>query len=465
MKPSLLVIEDDITLNQMLVRALERAGYEVASAGSWSEGKAMLDAHAAEVVLLDLNLPDSQGFGPLMELAQQRPTVMLTAYGSINQAVEAMRLGAVDYLVKPVNLDELELVIQRALDHARLRSSTVLNHVSASVQSDSPMVGQSSVMQRMRGLIATVGDSDVTALVTGESGVGKELVAQAIHAASSRRDQRFVAVDCCTLQESLFESELFGFERGAFTGADRRKPGLIEAAAGGSLFLDEIGDIGPAIQAKLLRVLETGRFRRLGAVADQRSDARIIAATNRNLLDLVQKGQFRADLYYRLNAFAIEVPPLRERPQDIGLLVEHFASTRARRNGSRVAISAAALAKLAAYDWPGNVRELRNVVDRAILLAGSAGEVLPEHLPELRCAAPAPAVAAAHLLHTEPTLDALERQYLQSLLLKYQGNRRKVAQAMGVSERTAYRMLDRHGLRDGLAQGSERPEVDADASD
>jgi DNA-binding NtrC family response regulator len=320
-------------------------------------------------------------------------------------------------------------------------------------------------MRQLRHVIAEVAASDVTVLIQGESGCGKELVAQAIHAASPRQAESFVAVDCCTLQEALFESELFGHERGAFTGADRRKAGLIEAAARGTLFLDEIGEAGAAIQAKLLRVLETGRFRHVGATADLRTDARIVAATNRDLRQRASAGQFRDDLYYRLSAFVIDVPPLRERPGDIALLAAHFAARRRQAMGlPPIPFSPAALQRLASYGWPGNVRELRNVIERALIVLGQGREVdvahigplqpgpaaAPPNIPPATSAEPAsePASTGESLvLHGEPTLENIEREYLARLLKKYAGNRRRVAEAMGVSERTAYRMMDRYGYR------------------
>ncbi|HOM12679.1 MAG TPA: sigma-54 dependent transcriptional regulator [Rubrivivax sp.] len=451
MKPSVLVVEDDAILNQMLVMALRKAGFEPASARTWADARRQLQEQAPDLVLLDVNLPDAEGFGPLSEIAGTRPTVMLTAYGSVDQAVQAMRLGAADYLVKPVNLDELELVLRRALDAGRLRAGHALEQAASAVRRTPDLLGDSAALQRLRGMIDAVAGAPVTVLVHGESGTGKELVAHALHQAGPKRDERFVAVDCCTLQETLFESELFGHERGAFTGADRRKPGLIEAAAGGTLFLDEIGDIGPALQAKLLRVLETGRFRRVGATADLRSDARIVAATNRDLRQMVQQGSFRADLYYRLSAFVIEVPPLRERRDDIALLVRHFAQRAARAAGAGVEpmhFSDAAMAQLCAYDWPGNVRELRNVVERALLLAPRGAAIEPWHLPSFAPVGGAAGVdAMSPLLQGEPTLDEVERRYMALLLQRHDGNRRRVAEVLGISERTAYRMLDRFGLR------------------
>ena len=453
MRASIFVVEDDSVLNRLLVKELGKAGYEVDGALSWQDARQRIAALTPDLILLDVNLPDAEGFAPLCELVGLRPVVMLTAYGNVNQAVEAMRLGAADYLVKPVNLDELEIVIRAALERSQWRAPKALRQID----SGSAMVGNSPTMQQLRHLVAEVGNSDVTVLIMGESGSGKELVAQAIHAASPRRSGSFVTVDCCTLQESLFESELFGHERGAFTGADRKKAGLIEAAAGGTLFLDEIGETSAAIQAKLLRVLETGRFRRVGANSDLSADVRIVAATNRDLRQRASEGHFRDDLYYRLSTFIIDVPPLRVRRSDIAPLVTHFLAQR-RHGLEPVTFSAAAIDRLMDYDWPGNVRELRNVIERALILLGNDREIDVRHLGQLQIGIPAASHAGAGesspreedeglMLRGEPTLESIEREYLASLLKKYDGNRRRVAEALGVSERTAYRMMDRYGYR------------------
>lgn len=455
-RASILVVEDDPVLSRLLIKELSKAGYEVDGADSWRLARERLTAFAPNLVLLDVNLPDAEGFGPLAEIARSRPVVMLTAYGNVNQAVEAMRLGAADYLVKPVNLDELEMVIRSALDRSQWHAQQTLRQADAG----RAMIGNSDPMQQLRQLIHEVAQSDVTALIQGESGAGKELVAQAIHAASPRAHESFVAVDCCTLQDSLFESELFGHERGAFTGADRRKTGLIEAAARGTLFLDEIGEASPAIQAKLLRVIETGRFRRVGAISDLRSDVRIVAATNRNLQDRALAGHFRDDLYYRLSTFVIEVPPLRSRKSDIPMLAAHFAIRRRQALGlPPVRFSTSALDQLATYEWPGNVRELRNVMERALIMLGNGDTVLGQHLglpmtkqlpkapPPDTDIPPALPVHDGLVLTGEPTLEHIEREYLASLLKKYDGNRKRIAEAMGISERTAYRMMDRFGYK------------------
>jgi len=310
------------------------------------------------------------------------------------------------------------------------------------------MLGESAPMIELRRLIAAVAQTDVTVLIQGESGDGQELVAHAIHHASPRRDGAFVVVDCCSLQETLFESELFGHEKGAFTGADRRKPGLIEAADGGTLFLDEIGDIGPAIQAKLLRVLETGRFRRVGATSDLRANTRIVTATNRDLAGMVRSGTFRADLYYRLDAFVLTVPPLRQRRDDIVPLAELFVTKVS--NGKPKNLRPDAVRCLVEYDWPGNVRELRNVIERAWIVAGDAAEIEAAHLLGLSAHSHADSLESAVVrFESEPTLEDIERQYTTWLLEKCGGNRREVAEKLGVSQRTCYRMLERYRIGRG----------------
>ncbi|MDY6991691.1 MAG: sigma-54 dependent transcriptional regulator, partial [Pseudomonadota bacterium] len=323
MHPSILVVEDDTVLNQMLVKTLQNTGYHVDSVHCLADARRYLNTHEPTLILLDGRLPDGSGMELLDSHTHLPAVVLLTAYGSIREAVNAIKAGAAEYLVKPIDLNELEVTIQRVIETITLRQDCQL-YKSQIQNQQSKMVGSSEALAKVYELIGAVAPTDMSVLIQGESGVGKELVAAEIHKHSVRCERNYVPLDCCSLQEKLFESELFGHEKGSFTGADRQKKGLIEGADGGTLFLDEIGEIEPPIQAKLLRVLETGRFRRLGGTKDLSSDVRIVAATNCDLEKMSQEGNFRLDLYYRLSGFVITIPSLRDRREDIPELVHHF---------------------------------------------------------------------------------------------------------------------------------------------
>jgi DNA-binding NtrC family response regulator len=440
----ILVVEDDRLLNRLLLGEIKRMGYRAEGAANWSEARVHLARLEPSLIITDVRLPDANTMDVLPTLAGEHPVIVLTAYGTVQEAVAAMKAGAMEYLTKPINPDELELKIERALSTSTLRRDH--QFCKARLRHDATlMVGSSPAMAKVQQLIDAVAATDATVLVLGESGVGKELVARAIHDRSPRAARNFVAVDCCTLQEKLFESELFGHEKGAFTGADRQKPGLIEAAAGGTLFLDEIGEIDPTIQAKLLRVLETGQYRRLGGIKDLQANVRIVAATNRDLMQMSQEGRFRQDLYYRLSAFTLHIPPLRERLSDLPQLVEHILAHHefARRYDKRV--SPAALRLLASYDYPGNVRELRNMIERAVILSGASDEIRPEHFA-IDGKVGRPTEIEFSFDH-EPSLNEIEKRYLEMLLAKHQGHRGQIASALGISERNVYRLLEKHGLK------------------
>jgi two-component system NtrC family response regulator len=442
-KQHLLVIEDDHTLNQLLRHELKRLGYSVAGAESRAEAEAHLNRQGWDLILTDARLPDAHVMDFLPMVAGEYPVIVLTAFGSVQEAVSAMKAGAFAYLTKPINLDELELEVKRALGQDAMRRDHQFCKEKLRQRGD--MAGGSSALREVNRLIDAVAASDATVLIQGESGVGKELVARAIHDRGPRSARNFVAVDCCTLQEKLFESELFGHEKGAFTGADRQKPGLIEAAEGGTLFLDEIGEVEPALQAKLLRVLETGQYRRVGSVKDLRSHARVVAATNRDLAKVSKEGGFRPDLYYRLSAFTLRIPPLRERREDIPDLVRHFLATRGFNRNVELRIAPAAMDRLLAYHYPGNIRELRNIIERAVILAADSGVIGPEHLA---FEADNPNLPGFSLqFPAEPSLEEIERHYLEILTRKYSGHRGRIAQALGVSERNVYRLLERYGLK------------------
>ena len=451
MIPLILVIDDDITLNRLMVGQLNRMGYAATGVHSWAEGQVYLQQHDPHLVLLDCQLPDVSGKQILPQLAPDYPVIVITAHGSVKEAVSAMRTGAAEYLLKPINMDELELVIRKTLDTHSMKKEFL--YLKEQVQKrKSFMVGKSPALKDVEKMITAVAPSMMTVLIQGESGVGKELVAREIHERSQVAQHGYVALDCCTMQENLFESELFGHEKGAFTGADRQKKGLIESAEGGTLFLDEIGEISPAIQAKLLRVLETGRFRRVGGTRDLTANVRIVAATNRDLLEMAHDGTFRADLFYRLNAFTIYVPPLCQRKDDIPALVDHFINNHDFSRRVNKHLSEAALNKLLAYRWPGNIRELKNMVERAIILSGDAARILPEHIT----LSDEPSSSGSTTNHSGnrktisfsfeqmPTLEDLEKHYLIMLLDRFNGHRGKVARALGISERKVYRLLKKH---------------------
>jgi DNA-binding NtrC family response regulator len=445
-KQNVLVVEDDKLLNRLICEQLAKMGYATQSARDWSGATGFLKQKSFSLVITDVQLPDANGVELLPRLTKDQPVIVLTAYGSVKDAVNAMKNGAAEYLLKPVHPDELELMVHRVLDSAAQRRDLQFCRRTLKKQTASGMVGLSHGLSEVLGLVEAVAPSDMTVLIQGESGVGKELVAQAIHVNSGRSKRNFVAVDCCTLQEQLFESELFGHERGAFTGATSQKKGLIESAEGGTLFLDEIGEIEPGIQAKLLRVLETGHFRRVGSNVDRVANVRIVAATNRDLKAMSKEGSFRSDLFYRLNAFVVDVPPLRERCDDIPALVDHFVSNHdfSRRIDKKV--NAEAMRSLVAYDWPGNIRELKNVIERAIILSRDSAEIGREHLGH--CGAQNTRGPMVNLTFDhEPTLEEIQKNYLGMVMQRHLGHRSLVARTLGISERNVYRLIEKYGLR------------------
>jgi DNA-binding NtrC family response regulator len=438
----ILVIEDDQTLNVLIVRQLREFGHTAVGVGSWREVEQALVEEDPSLVILDVRLPDVDGLRMIPRLTEQCAVIVLTAFGSITQAVQAIKSGASEYLTKPVKAEELELVVNRVLENVSLHRSYQFVKTRLGLNGAMGMIGEDAGIEAVRRLIDVVGPVDTTVLIQGESGVGKELVAEAIHQSSPRSASDFVPVDCCALQENLFESELFGHERGAFTGADRRKQGLIEVAEGGTLFLDEIGEISPAIQAKLLRVIETGRFRRLGGTKDLSSDVRFVAATNRDLKAMSDEGEFRSDLYYRLTGFVITVPPLRERIDDVIDLTQHFIDTRTFSRNISKRFSPRALKMLQSYHWPGNVRELKNLVERALLISGSQQVMRRDHLGLPEGKYDHPSKVELKFDH-EPSLDELRDAYLAELLEKYRGHRAQIASILGISERNIYRLINR----------------------
>ncbi len=447
---SLLLVDDDAAFRQVLAGELRRLQFDVAAAGSGDEAVRTAVELEPQIVLLDLQLPDRNGLEVLKAIRSACPAtevIMLTGHGSIDTAIESIRLGAFDYVVKPCPLNELEIRIQRALERQALRTrTTLLERGLTPPDLGGSFVGSSPAFTELLRLIDRVAPTTSTVLIHGETGSGKEIVAKLLHSRSPRRARPFVTVECAALQESLLQSELFGHERGAFTGADRAKPGLFEVADGGTIFLDEIGEVSLATQVKLLRVLDTSTFRHVGGTAEIRVDVRVIAATNRDLAGMVRQGLFREDLFYRLATITVSVPPLRERIGDVDLLAGHFASQLNDRFGIRKRIGAEALALLRRHDWPGNVRELAHVVEAAMIVCDGP-EVLPAHLPPslgLRSAAPAAPTAASD--GRMPTLDELERAHVRAALSATAGHRGNAAKLLGISERNLYRKLREYGL-------------------
>ncbi|HEX7078527.1 MAG TPA: sigma-54 dependent transcriptional regulator [Candidatus Eisenbacteria bacterium] len=437
-----LVVDDEDSFRQIVTEELTHAGYTMDAASSLEEARRLLAQRSFHVVFLDLRLPDGTGLDLLEDIRASlsaTQVVILTAHGTVQEAIRAMKQGAFDFLTKPCKLEEIEAVLERALQTQSLeRGNLALQRDVDRLKPSDRIVGDTAAIQDVLSLIGRVASTDSTVLIRGESGVGKELVARAVHRMSLRAKQPFVVVDCASLHENLLQSELFGHEKGAYTGAIRLKHGLFEVADRGTIFLDEIGEVTPALQVKLLRVLETGIFRRVGGTADVKVDVRVIAATNRDLESMLSSGAFREDLYYRLNVFSIPIPPLRDRREDVPLLVDHFvrgSGIVAKRNAK---VSADAMRVLARYHWPGNVREIQNVIERALILC-DAGIVLPEHLPigvRVPTSRETPAAGSSR-----PTLAEAERRYIRQILDECQGHRQKAAHVLGISERNLYRKL------------------------
>ncbi len=436
----ILVVDDDPASRDLLRRVLAGVGHDVALAASGREALEELARHPADLVVSDIRMPDLDGvqlLEKLRELAPEVPVILVTAFGDVEGAVEAIRRGAFDYLPKPYDVDGIRLQVQRALAQSALAAENreLRRQVREKYRLEG-IVGRSEPMLQVFKTAARVALSDATVLIEGESGTGKEQVARAIHAASKRSAGPFVAVDCGAIAEGVLESELFGHARGAFTGAQQSRRGLFEEASHGTLFLDEMGDVGPALQARLLRALQEGEIRRVGANEAIPVDVRVLAATNKDLARLVKEGKFREDLYYRINVVTIRLPPLRERREDIPLLAEHFAMKHGGPEGSAITPEAREL--LLAYDWPGNVRELENVIARALAL-NHAGLVVPEDLPErLRGLPPAvPPPGSGERL----TLEEVERRYAAQILAQTGGNKTKAAEILGIDRKTLYRIL------------------------
>jgi DNA-binding NtrC family response regulator len=477
----ILIVEDEPIVRNLLQSIFARHKYAVVCASNLSEASVCIGRDAFDLIMLDLRLPDGDGqkfLEQVMALPERPLVVMVTGYGTIESAVACMRAGAFDYVLKPFSPSQIEIILRKAQSFRQLVSVNRLL-TDDPEDADSILVGKSPVMQRLRQLIDRVAPTDATVLITGESGTGKEMIAREFYRRSPRRDQPYIKVNCAAISETLMESEFFGHERGAFTGATERREGRFELANQGTLLLDEVSEIPAALQAKLLRALQEREFERVGGNRTIKVNVRIIATSNRDLLGYVEKGDFRQDLYYRLNVFPVVVPPLRERTVDIIMLAEHFLQRFARKHGIKVTgMSDSARAAIIAYRWPGNVRELQNTIERAVILSESARPitaaslglptdlVLNENHPgggaEAAAAVEEPlpdAVNGANGGREIIRLDEVEKQAIRAALKQTGGNRTQAATALGISIRTL-----RNKLQEYRDAGSPA-DVDLDAVD
>lgn len=442
---SVLIVEDDTKLRHALKEIMTREGYAVDATESGDTAVSMIKDTVYDLVISDLKLPGIDGMDVLrsvQKLARDTSVIIVTAYATVDTAVEAMKEGAEDYIAKPFNLEEIRLVVRKVLDKkALVDDNRFLRNQLKKKYSFGNLVGNSEAMVEVYKTIEKIKNSRATILILGETGTGKELVARAIHFNSVRSEKPFLPVNCAALAETLLESELFGYVKGAFTGAVRDKQGVFEVAHGGTVFLDEIGDISPRLQQILLRVLENGEIQPVGSTTRRKVDVRVVAATNKELEDMVKQGTFRADLYYRLNVISLELPPLRMRKEDIATLAGHFLRKYATENEKTINdMSRDALRLLERYHWPGNVRELENVVERATLLETSR-EITPESLPEnIRNAPQAPPVNPDEDLQT---LEEVGRTYIETVLKKTGGNKARASEILGINRTSLWRMIQR----------------------
>ncbi len=449
---SILIIDDEEAQRNILKGYLEKKGYKIYSASSGLEGIELVRKNIVDIVLSDYKMPDKTGLEVLETVKEINPEisfVILTAYGTVENAVKAMRLGAFDYISKPVDLDELDLLLERIIENKNLKSEILLlkNQLKEKFKIDS-FISQSPKMEEVLSIAARAADSKATVLITGESGTGKEVLAKSIHYTSSRKDKPFVAVNIPALPETLLESELFGHEKGAFTGAEKSKKGRFEIADGGTIFLDEIGDIPLNLQVKLLRVLQEHQIERVGSVENINIDVRIIAATHQNLEQKIKDGSFREDLFYRLNIVSLHIPPLRERKEDILPLIEHFVNKYSIENNKQnLSLSKEAVDLLIKYNYPGNVRELENIIERAVVLC--RGELitvndLPNVIKGFKGEQFIEKSSDASLIEQ---VEALEKKLIFDALSKANGNQSQAGRMLGLTERNLRYKMQKYGIK------------------
>ncbi|MBO5692001.1 MAG: sigma-54-dependent Fis family transcriptional regulator [Spirochaetaceae bacterium] len=443
---TILIIDDEKNIREGLSAALELDGYSVKLAANGAEGLALIEKGDIDLVITDLRMPGISGEEVLAKVRGESPgipVIVLTGHGSIDTAVDAMRNGAYDFLTKPLSLDRLSLIVKRALAGRELeiRHSSLQQELDAKASFES-IIGKSTEMQRIFQMVRKAADAKASVLITGESGTGKELIANALHNLSPRKNNPFIKVHCAALSETLLESELFGHEKGAFTGAASRKRGRFELANTGSIFLDEIGEINQNVQIKILRVLQDKRFERVGGEETLEVDVRVIAATNRNLVEEIAQGRFREDLFYRLNVVHIQVPPLRDRKDDIPLMLNAFLDEFNRENNKSITgFDSRSRSALYKYDWPGNIRQLRNCVESAVVMC-SGNEITLEDLPPtVRGAAESNVIQVPMGV----TMAEAEKIIIQQNLASNQGNKTKTADILGIGRKTLHRKLEEYG--------------------
>jgi len=448
-KARILIVDDEETTRELFAELLQRWGYDVDQTADGHEALKIAAETHPDVIISDLVMPKLDGLSLVRALREEQPdtpVVIITGKGTIDAAVEAVREGVFDFVEKPLDPARLKIILQRALEKKEtLHEMQVLRRRLGQMDSAVGLVGSSPPMRRAMELVEKVAPSKASVVITGQSGTGKEMVARAIHQLSPRRDKPFIAINCSAIPATLIESEMFGHERGAFTGADQRRLGAWELADGGTLFLDEVGEIPIELQAKFLRVIEEERLRRLGGKSEITVDVRVISATNRELKEEIKSGRFREDLYFRLNVFHINLAPLKERRDDIPVLVQHFIDRFAREGGKKLhGVSPQAMKLLCDYAWPGNIRELRNTLERAVILCGGDA-IEPEHLPG-ELALGGGESAYLKLPYGLP-LREIEKEYILATLTRLQKNKARTAQALGISEKTLYNKLYRYSGR------------------
>lgn len=449
---NILIIDDEASQRDILTGYLKKKGYKVFSASSGNEGIEIAKNNPVDIILSDFKMPDLNGIEVLEQVQKINPEisfVIVTAYGTVENAVKAMRLGAFDYISKPVDLDELDLMIDRIIEHKNLKSENQLLKTQLQEKYKiSSIVSQSRKMEEVINVAARVADSKATVLITGENGTGKEVLAKAIHFISSRKEKPFVAVNVPALTETLLESELFGHEKGAFTGADKMRKGRFEVAHGGTLFLDEVGDIPQSIQVKLLRVLQEHQFERVGGSEKLEVDVRIIAATNKDLEQKIKDGTFREDLYYRLNVVSIKIPPLRDRKEDILPMIESFIQKYCTENNKEnLEISREAVDVLMKYNYPGNVRELENIIERAVVLNRGKVITLGDLPINIKGFKEEKSITTSREGTLTEQVEALEKQLIYDALQESEGNQTKAGKLLGLTERNLRYKLKKYNIK------------------